>query len=329
LTSDAPAVSVVVPAHNSASFIGASIRSALRQTFADLEVIVVDDGSRDDTVEIVRGCAHVDPRLRVIEQPNAGVVAARNHGLDVARGRWIAFLDSDDLWHPEKLAAQVSALRKFDSSDPVVIGTMSAYFGRKRGPLGRVGVPTSELDAARVRTGRLMPFLLSSTLVSRSAIDLAGPFADYMNVFGAAQDLELISRCARLGCTVLCLDRQLTFYRLRRDSVSASSYRQQRMATRFVREIAAQARDGEPDAREFIEGYTRSRQQVMDDRTEDLLRRSATEYVDGTLAKAALLALKAVAGDPRYAWQRATSKLVTPSLPSPSRRKPNRHSSAI
>lgn len=104
-----PAVSVIIPTYNRAGSIEAAVRSALEQTFADIEVLVVDDGSTDGTKAVLDGIA--DPRLQVLAQSkNAGASAARNIGLRAARGRLIAFLDSDDTWLPEKLARQVALL---------------------------------------------------------------------------------------------------------------------------------------------------------------------------------------------------------------------------
>jgi glycosyltransferase involved in cell wall biosynthesis len=104
-----PAVSVVMPACNAATTIAASIDSVLAQDFADLELIVVDDGSTDATADIVRAVA--DPRVRLLQQQNKGVSVARNRAIAAARADLIAFLDADDLWRPDKLARQVALLR--------------------------------------------------------------------------------------------------------------------------------------------------------------------------------------------------------------------------
>jgi glycosyltransferase involved in cell wall biosynthesis len=102
---DAPSVSIVIPAYNASATVRASVDSVLAQAVEDLEVIVVDDGSKDDTTEVAR--AIDDPRVKVIEQRNAGPSAARNAGLAAARGRYVGFLDADDLWLPTKLVRQL------------------------------------------------------------------------------------------------------------------------------------------------------------------------------------------------------------------------------
>lgn len=100
MTITAPRFSVIIPTYNSADTVNAAIDSVLAQTWPAHEIIVVDDGSTDDTAERVRACGE---RVRYLHQPNAGVSAARNHGIRAAAGDWIAFLDADDLYLPDRL----------------------------------------------------------------------------------------------------------------------------------------------------------------------------------------------------------------------------------
>jgi glycosyltransferase involved in cell wall biosynthesis len=108
-------VSVVVPTYNRAGIISKTIDDVLSQTYQDMEVIVIDDGSTDDTQQVLRNYGN---RIRVITQPNGGAAAARNRGIEASRGAVIAFQDSDDLWNPEKLSRQVALLGKVDKSVP-------------------------------------------------------------------------------------------------------------------------------------------------------------------------------------------------------------------
>jgi len=102
------AISVIIPAYNAGGFIDQAIRSVLEQSFRDFEVIVVNDGSSDDTPKIV--ASHVDPRIRLVNQENAGQSAACNRGLSEARGRFIKFFDGDDVLSSTHLASQVRSL---------------------------------------------------------------------------------------------------------------------------------------------------------------------------------------------------------------------------
>ncbi|WP_127753254.1 MULTISPECIES: glycosyltransferase family A protein [unclassified Devosia] len=105
-----PLVSVVVPAFNAAEYIERTLHSAAQQTYKHLEIIVVNDGSTDDTLSIAEKFTRRDDRLRIITISNGGVARARNLGVAAARGAFVAFLDADDLWHPAKLVEQVRAM---------------------------------------------------------------------------------------------------------------------------------------------------------------------------------------------------------------------------
>ncbi|MFV0389623.1 MAG: glycosyltransferase family 2 protein [Pyrinomonadaceae bacterium] len=102
-----PLVSVVIPAYNAVRFVNATIDSVLAQTFQDLEILVVDDGSTDNTKEIL---GNYGDKIRFLPKKNGGVSSARNYGIENAIGKYIAFLDADDVWMPEKLEKQVALM---------------------------------------------------------------------------------------------------------------------------------------------------------------------------------------------------------------------------
>jgi glycosyltransferase involved in cell wall biosynthesis len=104
-----PRVSVVIPSYNSAEYVPTALDSVLAQTFDDLEVLVVDDGSTDDTRERLAGYRS-DPRFRYVHQANAGVACARNLGIAQSQGHYVAFLDADDTWYPNKLEQQINTI---------------------------------------------------------------------------------------------------------------------------------------------------------------------------------------------------------------------------
>jgi glycosyltransferase involved in cell wall biosynthesis len=103
-----PEVSVIIPTYNSAKYLTDAVDSVLSQTHRDFEVLVIDDGSTDDTPAVI---GRYGDLVRYIRQPNSGVAAARNRGINESLGRYVAFLDADDTWHQDKLKAQVTALR--------------------------------------------------------------------------------------------------------------------------------------------------------------------------------------------------------------------------
>jgi glycosyltransferase involved in cell wall biosynthesis len=113
---DQELVSVIVPAFNAAGTIGETLYSVCNQTYRNLEILVVDDGSTDATRDIVHKIARTDPRIRLIEKPHGGVSSARNLGLLESRGDFIAPVDAGDLWRPAKIARQMSAMQKMGDS---------------------------------------------------------------------------------------------------------------------------------------------------------------------------------------------------------------------
>lgn len=125
-------VSVIIPVYKVEKYIAATVRSVLKQTYKDFELLIVDDGSPDRSIEICQ--RFKDPRIKIIRQPNRGVAAARNTGIRQAQGEYIALLDADDLWVPEKLAKHVEHL---DSALDVGLSySRSAFIDEADRPLG-------------------------------------------------------------------------------------------------------------------------------------------------------------------------------------------------
>ena len=110
-----PAVSIAIPLYNKAPFIADTVRSALAQSFTDHEIVVVDDGSTDGGADTLR--QFDDPRLKIIRQPNAGVATARTRALREGQGRYVAFLDADDLWHPDHLHHLMAMADRFPQAE--------------------------------------------------------------------------------------------------------------------------------------------------------------------------------------------------------------------
>lgn len=106
-------VSVIMPSYNSEHFIAESIKSVQSQTYGDWELLIVDDCSKDGTVAVAEAAAKDDPRIHVFSNElNSGAACSRNRALREAKGDWVAFLDSDDLWDPDKLERQLAFMRK-------------------------------------------------------------------------------------------------------------------------------------------------------------------------------------------------------------------------
>ena len=115
-----PLVSVIIPAYNAEKFIAKTLESVLFQTYLNIEVLVVDDGSTDTTAEIVKSFVQKDSRVSLLQQSNAGVAAARNLAIEKSKGEYIAPIDADDIWYPQNLEKQVKCLTSSEPSVGVV-----------------------------------------------------------------------------------------------------------------------------------------------------------------------------------------------------------------
>jgi len=127
-----PAISIIMPCYNAALHLSTSVGSVLAQSRSDWELIIVDDGSTDDSWEELQNLAHADSRIRIFRQANAGAAAARNRALREAHGAYMAFLDSDDTWHPEFLATMLNALTTYPDADIAYCGWQSIGLGEGR-----------------------------------------------------------------------------------------------------------------------------------------------------------------------------------------------------
>jgi len=210
-------LSVVVPGRDTAPYVAAAVGSLLAQTMGALEVIVVDDGSTDDGV--ARVLALDDPRLAVVAQPPRGLPAARNAGLAVARGEYVGFCDSDDLWFPAKAARHLAVM----DADPGIGLTYSwsEYLTASGAPTGRVLLSRADEPDARSLARRNHVGNGSTPVVRRAAFAMAGSFDErFVCNF---EDLEMWVRiAARTPFRVRRIAAVLTGYRVRPGSLSTS-----------------------------------------------------------------------------------------------------------
>jgi len=183
-----PLVSCIVPVFNGERYLGEALDSILAQTYCPLEVAVVDDGSTDGTAAVV---ASYGDRVSYLRQPNAGPAAARNRGLGAARGELIAFLDADDLWHPEKLARQMARFEARPELEFCVAHVQNFW------------VPELRDEGERFRNhrrGQPLPGYCCDALVARRVLfekvglfDPGLPHADYTDWFVRAAEHGAIS----------------------------------------------------------------------------------------------------------------------------------------
>jgi glycosyltransferase involved in cell wall biosynthesis len=227
-----PAVSIIMPAYNVAPYIASAIRSALVQTFTDFELIVVDDGSKDNTAEIVKSLMREDERVRLVQQANRGLAGARNTALRAARGEMFALLDSDDMWESEFLAAQLAILEARPDVD-IVTGNGWYLEGPRHGQLARpYPDPRPDPVLASIIGDEWSVFIMS--VMRRRVYTAIGPFDEEMR---SNEDYDFWLRAAVAGFSFARNDRPLGYYRVRSDSLSASNVRMLRGILHVYRKL--------------------------------------------------------------------------------------------
>ena len=214
-----PLISVVLPVYNSAATIRDTVESVLQQTFGDFELLVIDDGSTDDTLRIVGDAS--DDRFRVFSFENSGPAAARNKGITRASGEFVAFIDSDDLWVPEKLELQAAALIENPSAG--LVYSWVDYINESDRVLNFGSRTRVEGDAYKqLLTGNFLD-CGSNPLVRREVFDRVGMFDE--TVIGA-EDWDMWLRIAH-EYPFAHVPAVHVFYRIRTETVSSSIRRQE------------------------------------------------------------------------------------------------------
>jgi glycosyltransferase involved in cell wall biosynthesis len=242
-----PVCSVLIPAHNSEAYLPETLDSLLGQTFGAWEAVVVDDGSSDRTAEIVRGYAARDHRIRLFQQPARGVAAARNRGLNECRGAFVAFLDADDLWRPDKLERQLAAAQS--SRADLIFCRFECFRSGPDQHRGGEGLGPARHRAGPLAGKELMEGLCldwfiipSCVLLRRTALLRAGPFDEALRL---KSDLEMWLRMAAGGCQAYGLEELLCRYRIHPSSISnrvVEGYlAQQRVVGRYRAHLAGAA----------------------------------------------------------------------------------------
>jgi Glycosyl transferase family 2 len=212
-----PTFTVVMPAYNAASTIGAAIRSVLAQTRRDFELVVVDDGSTDATAERIRPF-ETDRRVRVVRQPNAGLGGARNAAIAHARGRYVSLLDSDDLWLPCYLEVMGKALDEVPAASMAYADAWVLDDSTRRIARAKALALQDPPEAPPIDPGAFMTMLLDRNFIwvgvtlRRSVFEALGPFRiDLQGV----EDHEMWLRLLADGRRIVYVPRFLALYRQR------------------------------------------------------------------------------------------------------------------
>jgi glycosyltransferase involved in cell wall biosynthesis len=210
-----PEVTVIIPTYNRARYIGSTIETVQQQTFADWELFIVDDGSTDNTAEVVAGYLG-DKRIHYIKQQNNERAVTRNKGIEESSSPYIAFLDADDLWHPEKLAKQLQAIKA--QPDAGLCYTLTDDIdpdGKRLHKTGRSHPYSGRVFDQLLRSNFIR---ISSVLVGRASLERVGSFDTDVALLGG-EDWDLWLRIAR-QYSVCLVREELNFYRVHPENTS-------------------------------------------------------------------------------------------------------------
>jgi glycosyltransferase involved in cell wall biosynthesis len=227
-----PLVSVVMPVFNSQSYLDEAVKSILAQSLADFEFIIIDDGSTDQSLKMLRSYERLDSRIRLISRPNTGLCGALNEALGLARGKFIARMDADDISLPERFAKQVEFLE--NHPEAVMVGTaIELIDGRGRRLLRPPAKTSDEVLQSELLEGN-SGISHPTAMLRREPMVAAG---GYDQASFPAEDLDLWLRLAEVG-KLANLPEVLVRYRVHSNSISSSRQEQQMKQTVTVCERA-------------------------------------------------------------------------------------------
>jgi glycosyltransferase involved in cell wall biosynthesis len=313
-------VSVFIPVHNGEKYLAQAIESVLCQTHRELELVVIDDGSTDGSLAIMERYARADRRVRVVTQENRGVTATGNRGLEEARGDWVARLDADDLFFPEKIERQLAFVKRHP--DLRIAGTRGWFIndrGRSLGLVGTEGPFTREEFLRRRQSGEPIYFIHSSTLMHRETMLAIG---GYRTQFVQAEDVDLWLRAAERGYLLLKHPEPLVLYRIHRESLTMARNAEQKLCHRWVMACAQARRKGLPEPC-FAMFRAAERHRPPGEKVcaflleagERLYQRAALHYAGGAYPSLAACLLASLALNPGHVIPRLYDRKIAPMLP--------------
>ena len=242
-----PAISVVLPVYNAEAYVREAVESILAQTFTDFELIIINDGSTDDSGAILRELAARDTRIVLVERPNDGLVSALNDGLEMARAELIARMDADDVSMPERFALQHA--RMVQEPELAVLGSFIRVMDKAGNTIRLSEYPLTPKAAARCLE-RGCPVAHPAVMMRRGAVLKAG---GYRKVFSPAEDYDLWLRMSDLGYAIANLPQPLLNYREHGANVSKVHWEAQRRSTILARLAHRVRKAGLPDPFEGAE----------------------------------------------------------------------------
>lgn len=219
-------VSIVMPAYNCEKYVVEAINSILAQTYRNWELLVLDDGSKDNTLRIIEEFSQKDSRIKALPNgKNMGVSATRNRGIELASGEWIAFLDSDDMWKPEKLEKQFEIVEK-EAAEFLFTG--ASYINEVGEPYKGIFEVPEKITYKKLRNQNVIS--CSSVLVKKKYFENIKMEKDEMH-----EDYAVWLRILKLGVTAFGVNEPLLIYRISRNSKSGNKMKTVKMTYKVFR----------------------------------------------------------------------------------------------
>lgn len=219
-------VSIVMPAYNCEKYVVEAINSILAQTYRNWELLVLDDGSKDNTLRIIKEFSQKDSRIKALPNgKNMGVSATRNRGIELASGEWIAFLDSDDMWKPEKLEKQFEIVEK-EAAEFLFTG--SSYINEEGESFKGIFEVPEKVTYKKLRNQNVIS--CSSVLVKKKYFKNIKMEKDEMH-----EDYAVWLRILKLGVIAYGVNEPLLIYRISRNSKSGNKIKTVKMTYKVFR----------------------------------------------------------------------------------------------
>jgi len=296
-----------------------AIESVLAQTFRDFELLIVDDGSTDGTSAIMDHYARRDARIRIMSQPNRGVSATGNLGFEEARGEWVARLDADDLFLPDKLQRQIAFIRQHPHVR--IVGTLGYFINHGGKLIGLVNPdgPFTRTEFERM-AGRGEPvfFVHSSTLMHRQTVLAVGGYREQLV---QAEDVDLWLRMAEKGHLLLKMPAPLLLYRLHGESLTMKRNAEQKRCHRWVMACADARGKGmeEPSLETFLQSercrpWTVRFHDLRLEMGERYYQMAALHYAGGNYAALAFCLCLSLCLNPAHVIPRLYDRKIAPTL---------------
>lgn len=237
-------VSVLMPAFNAERYISEAIESVLSQTHTDFELIIIDDGSTDNTLSVAESYAQKDGRVKVISHPNVGMGTSLNRALDLANNEWVARMDADDIMLPNRIERQIAFIK--ENADVAIAGTFVHYINNDGTIIGKQQSPYITRDHVEelVQRNKLVGFTHPSVIMRKSVVKEVG---GYRGEFWPADDIDLWNRIVERDYTVLAQPEYLLKYRKHGSSAYVSRQRLSQLKTNWVKACVQRRRSGKPE----------------------------------------------------------------------------------